>query len=110
MTAPEPRGRNVEVVNPLRDEQRRHIRDELEASLRHRYVPLFGAETDEEVLSMANAVERFEAAVMAAGDRYYVVEGNSETLGGLPIITKNSSSHTQPYRPTTRRVVGWCRT
>jgi hypothetical protein len=67
MTAPEPRGRNVEVVNPLRDEQRRHIRDELEAWLRHRYVPLFGAETDEEVLSIVNAVERFEAAVMAAG-------------------------------------------
>jgi hypothetical protein len=67
MTAPEPRGRNVEVVNPLRDEQRRHIRDELEAWLRHRYVPLFGAESDEEVLSIVNAIERFEAAVMAAG-------------------------------------------
>jgi hypothetical protein len=67
MTAPEPRGRNVEVVNPLRDEQRQHIRDELEAWLRHRYVPLFGAETDDEVLSIVNAVERFEAAVIAAG-------------------------------------------
>lgn len=67
MTAPEPRGRNVEVVNPLRDEQRQHIRDELEAWLRHRYVPLFGTETDDEVLSIVNAVERFEASVMAAG-------------------------------------------
>lgn len=67
MTAPEPRGRIVEVVNPLRDEQRQHIRDELEAWLRHRYVPLFGAETDEEVLSIVNALERFESAVMAAG-------------------------------------------
>jgi hypothetical protein len=67
MTAPEPRGRNAEVINPLRDEQRRHIRDEFEAWLRHRYVPLFGTETDEEVLSMVNAVERFESAVMAAG-------------------------------------------
>jgi hypothetical protein len=67
MTAPEPRGRNVEIVNPLRDEQRQHIRDELEAWLRHRYVPLFGAETDDEVLSIVNAVERFEAAVIAAG-------------------------------------------
>jgi hypothetical protein len=67
MTAPEPRGRNVEVVNPLRDEQRQHIRDEFEAWLRHRYVPLFGTETDDEVLSMVNAVERFEAAVIAAG-------------------------------------------
>ena len=67
MTAPEPRGRIVEVVNPLRDEQRQHIRDELEAWLRHRYVPLFGAETDEEVLSIVNALERFESAVIAAG-------------------------------------------
>lgn len=67
MTAPEPRGRNVEIVNPLRDEQRQHIRDEFEAWLRHRYVPLFGTETDDEVLSMVNAVERFEAAVIAAG-------------------------------------------
>ncbi len=67
MTAPEPRGRNAEVVNPLRDEQRQHIRDELEAWLRHRYVPLFGTETDEEVLSIVNALERFEAAVVAAG-------------------------------------------
>lgn len=67
MTAPEPRGRNAEVVNPLRDEQRKHIRDELEAWLRHRYVPLFGTESDEEVLSIVNALERFEAAVVAAG-------------------------------------------
>lgn len=67
MTAPEPRGQNAEVVNPLRDEQRQHIRDELEAWLRHRYVPLFGTETDEEVLSIVNALERFEAAVIAAG-------------------------------------------
>ena len=67
MTAPEPRGRNAEVVNPLREEQRQHIRDELEAWLRHRYVPLFGTETDEEVLSIVNALERFEAAVVAAG-------------------------------------------
>jgi hypothetical protein len=67
MTAPEPRGRNAEVVNPLRDEQRQHIRDELEAWLRHRYVPLFGTETDEDVLSIVNALERFEAAVIAAG-------------------------------------------
>jgi hypothetical protein len=67
MTAPEPRARNAEVVNPLRDEQRQHIRDELEAWLRHRYVPLFGTETDEEVLSIVNALERFEAAVIAAG-------------------------------------------
>ena len=67
MTAPEPRIRTGEVVNPLRDEQRQHIRDELEAWLRHRYVPLYGAESDDEVLSMVNAIERFEAAVMAAG-------------------------------------------
>jgi hypothetical protein len=67
MTAPEPRGRNVEVVNPLRDEQRQHIRDELEAWLRHRYVPVFGTETDDEVLSLVNALERFEASVIAAG-------------------------------------------
>jgi hypothetical protein len=67
MTAPEPRARNAEVVNPLRDEQRQHIRDELEAWLRHRYVPLFGTESDEEVLSIVNALERFEAAVIAAG-------------------------------------------
>jgi hypothetical protein len=67
MTAPEPRARDVEIVNPLRDEQRQHIRDELEAWLRHRYVPLFGTETDDEVLSLVNAVERFESAVMAAG-------------------------------------------
>ena len=67
MTAPEPRGRTIEVSNALRDEQRRHVRDELEAWLRHRYVPLSGAETDDEVLSMVNAIERFEGAVMAAG-------------------------------------------
>ena len=67
MAAPEPLRRNAEVVNPLREDQRRHVRDELEAWLRHRYIPLFGSESDEEVLSMVNAVERFEAAVMAAG-------------------------------------------
>src|ERR671914_3112622 len=90
MTAPEPRGRNAEVGNPLRDEQRQHIRDELEAWLRHRYVPLFGTETDEDVLSIVNALERFEAAVIAAG-------------GDLMIDSPESSEPEHPENVIPRR-------
>lgn len=95
MTAPEPRGRNAEVVNPLRDEQRQHIRDELEAWLRHRYVPLFGAETDDEVLSIVNAVERFEASVMAAGGDLMVDSpGSSEPEHPEFVLAKRRDDET----------------
>jgi hypothetical protein len=53
--------------NPLREEQRAHIRDEMEARLRARQVRLGGDESDDEVLAVVNAVEAFEGAVMAAG-------------------------------------------
>jgi hypothetical protein len=55
------------VDNPLRDAQRQHVREELEARLRHRGAALTGAESDAEVLALANAVDAFERAVMLAG-------------------------------------------
>lgn len=55
------------VDNPLRDAQRQHVREELEARLRHRGASVNGAETDDEVLALSNAVEAFERAVMQAG-------------------------------------------
>lgn len=56
-----------QVDNPLRDEQRHAIRDELEGRLRHRGAALTGSETDGDILSLSSAVDHFERAVMQAG-------------------------------------------
>jgi hypothetical protein len=58
--------------NPLREEQRDGIRAELSARLRHRRVELTGAESDEELLAITNAVEGFESAVSALGGDLFV--------------------------------------
>lgn len=62
----------VDEGNPLREEQRAHIRADLEARLRHRRVALTGRESDEDVLAMLNAVEFFETTVSAAGGDLFV--------------------------------------
>lgn len=49
-----------DVNNPHRLEERRHVRDELEARLRDRDVDLHGSETDDQILSIVEAVEAFE--------------------------------------------------
>lgn len=74
---------DAEITNPLRDEQRQHVRDELEARLRHRGASLTGAESDEDVLALSNAVDAFERAVMQAG-------------GDLMVDTPESSSPDNP--------------
>lgn len=61
-----------EERNPHRAEERRHSRDELEARLRERQVPLTGDESDEEILLMMNAVETFEGRLAQLGDDSYV--------------------------------------
>ena len=48
-------------INPHRIEERRHVRDELEARLRDRDVEVTGDETDEQILAIVEAVEAFEA-------------------------------------------------
>lgn len=68
MTNPRPhRPDAASVDNPLRDEQRQHVRDELEGRLRHRGASIDGSESEEEILSLANAVDAFERAVMQSG-------------------------------------------
>lgn len=67
MADPHPDRLDATVDNPLRDEQRQHVRDELEARLRHRGATLSGDESDDEVLALANAVDAFERAVMQSG-------------------------------------------
>lgn len=57
----------IDVQNALRDEQRLRVRDEMESRLRHRGVSLAGAESDEQILELSNAVDAFERAVMRAG-------------------------------------------
>ena len=58
--------------NPHRAEERRHTRDELEARLRERRIPLTGDESDEEVVLIMNAVETFEGRLAQLGDDSYV--------------------------------------
>lgn len=67
MATPEQDRLERTVDNPLRDAQRQHVREELEARLRHRGASVTGAESDEDVLALSNAVDAFERAVMQAG-------------------------------------------
>lgn len=83
MTSQDPAARERDVDNPLRDEQRHAVREELEARLRHRGAALSGSETDDEVVALSNAVDRFERAVMQAG-------------GDLMVDTPESSSPDNP--------------
>lgn len=72
-----------DVDNPLRDEQRHAVRDELEGRLRHRGAAVTGSESDDEIVDLSNAVDRFERAVMQAG-------------GDLMVDTPESSSPDNP--------------
>ncbi|MBA3891356.1 MAG: hypothetical protein H0X64_12585 [Gemmatimonadaceae bacterium] len=83
MTSPEHSAAEREVDNPLRDEQRHAVRDELEGRLRHRGAALVGSESDAEVVELSNAVDRFERAVMQSG-------------GDLMVDTPESSSPDNP--------------
>lgn len=68
MTNPRrPRPDAASVDNPLRDEQRQHVRDELEGRLRHRGASVAGSESEDEILALSNAVDAFERAVMQSG-------------------------------------------
>jgi hypothetical protein len=51
----------------LRADERATVRTELEGRLRDRGVMLTGEESDDEIAQLADVVERFEDAVIAAG-------------------------------------------
>lgn len=58
-------------VTPLREEERGAVRTELEGRLARAGAMLTGNESDDQVATLADAVERFEDAVIAAGgDRF----------------------------------------
>lgn len=90
MVSPTGDMREDEVDNPLRDEQRHAVRDELEGRLRHRGASLTGSESDAEILALSNAVDRFERAVMQAG-------------GDLMVDTPESSRPDDPQRVLPQR-------
>lgn len=90
MPGPDGDTRANQVDNPLRDEQRHAIRRELEGRLRHRGATLTGAETDDEILLISGAVDRFERAVMQAG-------------GDLMVDTPESSRPDDPGRVLPQR-------
>lgn len=58
--------------NPHREEERQRTREELETRLRERRVELTGAESDEDIVQMVNAVEVFEDRLAQLGDDSYV--------------------------------------
>jgi len=90
MTPSDQNPRESELGNVLRDEQHQHVRDELEARLRHRGATLDGSESDDEVLGLANAVDAFESAVMRVG-------------GDLMVDTPESSQPDNPERVLPQR-------
>ena len=90
MVSPTGDMREQEVDNPLRDEQRHAVRDELEGRLRHRGASLTGSESDAEIVALSDAVDRFERAVMQAG-------------GDLMVDTPESSRPDDPQRVLPQR-------
>ena len=61
-----------EERHPHRAEERAHARAEFEARLRDRRVPIFGGESDEDVVAIVNAVEEFERRVAQLGADSFV--------------------------------------
>lgn len=73
------RGTDRDEVTPLRADERRAVRAEVEGRLRHGGVRLTGDETDDELATLADVVERFESAIIAAGgDRFIDAADSSE--------------------------------
>lgn len=58
--------------NPHRAEERRRTREELESRLRERRIELAGDESDDDVMLIVNAVERFEGRVAQLGEDSFV--------------------------------------
>lgn len=72
MTTPRWNDPAEEERNPRRADERRRTREELEARLRERRIPLTGDESDEEVLLILNAVETFEGRLAQLGEDSFV--------------------------------------
>ncbi|HEU4564395.1 MAG TPA: hypothetical protein VFS05_07100 [Gemmatimonadaceae bacterium] len=64
-----------EVLDPHRREAREHVAGEMAARLRARGVALTGSESCDEVVSLLDAVERFERAVAFRGGDLMVDSG-----------------------------------
>ena len=63
----DPRGRDVPGETPSSHEALERAEDNVETQLAKRGVRLFGSESDDELLDLLNAAERFDAARAAAG-------------------------------------------
>ena len=63
----DPRGRDVAGDTPSSHEALERAEDNVETQLEKRGVRLFGSESDEELLDLLNAAERFDAARATAG-------------------------------------------
>jgi hypothetical protein len=74
-----PYEREQRDLNPNRDEEERHARQEAEYRLRERGIEVRDEDTDEEVADLLDAIERFETAVEAQGGDLFVDRiGSSE--------------------------------
>jgi hypothetical protein len=74
-----PYEREQRDLNPNRDEEERHARQEAEYRLSERGIRVDRGDSDEEVADLLDAIERFEAAVEAKGGDLFVDRiGSSE--------------------------------
>ena len=60
------------VLDPHRDEERRHAETEVSARLRHPGIHLTGHEGPDEIADLLDAVEQFEHAVEARGGDLFI--------------------------------------
>jgi hypothetical protein len=68
----EPYEQEQRDLNPNRQEEERHAREEAEFRLRDRGVQVRSEDNDEEVADLLEAIERFEVAVEALGGDLFV--------------------------------------
>ena len=77
--------------NPQRADERRRTREELEARLRERRIPLTDDESDEDVLLIVNAVETFEGRLAQLGEDSFVnTPESSEPDDAEPVLPKRN--------------------
>ena len=91
------------ALNPHRDEDRAHATDMAYAQLRQRGVMVTGEEGAEDLASLLEAVERFEAAVSAlGGDR--MTNAPDSAQPDDPRLVPPSRNDDESVRDYTRRV------
>ena len=95
-------------LNPNRDQDEHHARQEAEYRLHERGIEVMEADSDEEVADVLDAIERFETAVEAQGGDLFVDRiGSSSPAHPAFVPPERRPSETAPdYRDRIEAAIG----